>query len=460
MSELGSRIAESRWRYLRLGLLAALPLELAGALLFGLGGLVLLFVMALIGGFAGEEVLAGTEVGTTMDLVARASAGAALVLGAVGGLLMAFAGSLHGPAHAWALDRAAERTPPQEVPHPEQWRWGQEPTGSPYKYVAIAVLVVGGFFYLLWVAAGISSGDGADGIVLGGGLALALVAGGIPLTGRVMGGWQETRFRRAEEHWTEQHRIIAAGHVLTRAEVEARRAGLPPERHPAPTAKRLEQALFAILGPAAGVGLIALQLIFVIAYPDAERGPGGQVGERAELTEAAEQVVDLLAVIMAVCALLALLAFAGAVACDVVIHRAATRRFRAVLADPGAPLPEHASPVAELEPSTPPSLRVVQVLVGTAVGLGAALWFVDAIADQPDWQTYAAAGPALRAAAPLGAWLALAAFVVLLLTAVVGVWLHQREQPLRDAVVQRWPVRAEAAPKEESDEESEAETEG
>lgn len=455
MAESGGGIADSRWRYLPLGPAAALPHQIASALRCALFGLLGLAGTAMVAGFLGEELLAGTEVGTTLDLVGRGVLGALLSLGAAGLLAWGLARAFHGPLSARGLSRAAGSMPPSAVPHPVQWEAAREPSGAGYLLVAVIVLFVAsiGLAAAVW---GVMDGtDGSWAILAGIGGGMALLAGGIPLTRGVMGRWQRRHFEVVRAHWTEPHRIIAAGHVITRAEFGARRKGLPPEEHPAPGVRRLERALFAILGTAAAVGLTALQAALALVFPDREPWPGGRPGDRADLSDTGEQLVDLLILIFSVCALIGLLAYLGTVACDVVIHRVATRRFRAVLADPEATLPPHRRLVAQLAPTSPPSLRVLQTLAGAAVGFGAALWFVGAVADDPDWRTYSVAGSALRAAGPLGGWSALGALALLTLSAVVGTWLHQREQPLRDVLVQRWPVRAEVGPNDDADDEGE-----
>ncbi|QNN82476.1 hypothetical protein H3H54_16200 [Brachybacterium sp. Z12] len=92
----------------------------------------------------------------------------------------------------------------------------------------------------------------------------------------------------------------------------------------------------------------------------------------------------------------------------------------------------------------PTSLMILKVLFafcGAGAALGIALWFVDAVADHPDWDHYAGAGPELRAAGELGPWIVLGTLIVMLLGILVSSALDARDQVLRDELVQRWPVR-------------------
>jgi hypothetical protein len=465
----GTGIADSRWRMLPLGAPTALVQQATSAAVCFLLGLAGLFGVLVVSGLVAEQLLPGTEAGTTIDLVARGSAAGVLLLGVVGLLALGLVTALHGPVSARALSaRRDEGTPAAHVPHPEQWEAATEPSSGLYRIIAIVLLIIRGLFYLIALAAAWSDPDAVALAITGGGaLLLGLIWAGIPLTGRVLGRTQEGHVQGLREHWSGPHRIIAAGRVLTAEEIvsarDAAAAGTASE--PAPGAGRrsraqevvpgararaLEKALLGVVGAFAVAGLLALQLMFAIAYPDRERWSGGSLGDRAELSPETERVVDLVMVLMGLCAAGLLFALAAAVVCEVLAHRAEHAGVRAALADPGAPPPPLGLLLTLVGHGPSPAIAAVEVLAGAVVGLGAGLWFVHLVADLPDWEIYAEAGPQLRTLAPLGPAIMAGALAVMVVGVLVGAALSRRDEGLRDALVQRWPVRQAAETSSES----------
>ena len=439
-------IADSRWRVLPVGPLVALRRTAVDAVLHGLIGLLGLFVVAVVSGLVVEELLPETGTATTLDLVARASVVGDLLLGLIGLLALGLLGALEGPLMARARARAA----PQGIP--AQWEVAQESSARAYRVVAIVLLVILGFFYLILVVTVLGDPDpGALAILGAGALLLAMIWAGIPLTGRLLPRWQSRHAGELGQRWTPSHRIIAAGRALTAEDISAQRAeaGI---RAPLPGrgVRALRQALLVVVALAAAAWVAAFQLLVVVAYPEATYGAGRQLGERTELDPAGERLVDLLTAGEGISAALGAAAFAAVVVCEIVLRRAEHRALRRALADPAGPPPQHALLTRAMAGTSLPALKVLFALTGAAAALGVGLWFVDLVADLPDWDTYAAAGEQLRAAASLGPWIVLGALGVMGLGIALSGLLDARDRVLRDQLVQRWPVRhVEPAPSED-----------
>lgn len=459
-------IAASRWRVLPVGALATAQRNLIDALVWGLIGLASLLGLAILSGLLAEELLPQSESGTTIDLVARASAGGVMGLGAIGLLLLGLVASLSGPLMARALAAEVRQgTPPTDVPIPEQWETAGESSAGLYKGIAIAMLVILGFFYLIVVVVILGDPDPVGMAILGGGaVVLGAIVAGLFVTGRLFPRWQERYSTGLHAHWTDPHRGIAAGRELTERDLTRARTVHVPEglgtrremrsalggRLPDTTPRRLGDAAVVVLGAASAIGLLALELMFAIAYPEREHWAGGQAGERAQLDPAGEHLVDLVMLALGISAAAALLALALAAVCEVAAHRLQHRALRGALADPSAVPPPYALLTRFMQRAPLPALRALFALAGAATGLGFALWFVDLVADLPDWDAYAAAGPQLRAAGPLGPWVMVGALAVIALGTALGSVLDARDRALRDELVQRWPVLPPEPPAEES----------
>ena len=446
-------IAESRWRVLPVGALVALQRTALEAVIYSLSGLLGLFLVAVISGIAVQELLPEAEAATTIDLVARASVGGVLVLGVIGLLALGLLGALEGPLMARALATAMRQgTPATEVPAPLQWSTAQESSAQAYKVIAVVLLVILGFFYAICVVVFLKDLDLEGLAILGGGaLVLAVIWAGIPLTGRYLSRWQSRHAQELSQRWTQPHRIVAQGRALTEEDIAAQRAaaGLSASL-PGRGARTLSSALVTVVVLAAVAWVAAFQLVVVVAYPDATYGPGRQLGERTELDPGAERLVDLLTMGEAISAAIGILALTGLVACEIIVRRAEHRALHRALADPTGPPPQHALIGRAMARTSLPVLKVLFGLAGAAAALGFGLWFVDLVADLPDWDTYAAAGPQLRAAGPMGPWIVLGALCVMGLGIALGSLLDARDRVLRDQLVQRWPVRyAEPAPAED-----------
>ncbi|WP_394213829.1 hypothetical protein [Brachybacterium vulturis] len=440
-----SSLTDSRWRVHPIGRAATLRRAAAEAMLWGLMGLVGLFAIGFLSGIVAEEVLPESEAATTLDLVTRASLVGDLALGLTGLLALGLLGALEGPLMARALAGAMRRgAPATAVPFPLQWEAARESSARTYRLIAIWLLAILGFCYVIVVFAVFESGLDPTGLaILGGGaLLLAVIWAGIPLTGRVFRRWQSRHFEELPRWWTQPHRIIAAGRELTEQDVTAARsrAGLGVAL-PGAGVRRLVTALVAIITVSAIAWEMAFTLTVGIAYPDATRTASRQLGERADLEPETERLVDLLAMGMGVAGGVALLAVAGIVVCTIILRRLEHRVLRRALAEPATIPPAHALLSRAMAPTSLTILKVLFAVAGAAAALGIALWFVDAVAELPDWDFYAAAGPELRAAGALGPWIVLGALVVFVLGIVVSSVLDARDQGLRDELVQRWPVR-------------------
>lgn len=439
-----SSIASSRWRVLPVGLVPALQRQATRAVFSMLPGLGVLFGTVVVAGLVSEELLAGSETGTTIDLAGRASLAGMMILLVIAVLGLGVLGALEGPVMARALARRLEEgTPAVDVPHPVQWQAATAPSGRAYRVIAIVLLCALGLCYLIAVFAVVETGIDAVGLaIIGVGLlVLGLIGGGIPLFGRVLGGRQERTVERLRAHWTEPHRIVAAGRELTAEDVAAARGVDGPEVLPGAGTRRVGDVALAVLGAAAVVGLLALQLMFALAYPDSERWPGGQAGERAELAQRGELLVDLVVAGTGLCGALVLLCLAVAVACEVLAHRAEGRVVRTALSDPEALPPARGLLQGLVAPGTPRLLLVVQALAGAAAAIGLGLWVVPIGEDGPSWEIYTAAGPMLRAVAALAPFMLLGALAVHAAGILLAAVLDVRDQRLRDQLVQRWPVR-------------------
>lgn len=340
-----SSFTDSRWRVHPIGRAATLRRAAAEAVFWGLMGLLGLFGIALLSGIVAEEVFAGTEAATTLDLVSRASLVGGLVLALSGLLALGLLGALEGPLLARALSAVMRRgAPATSVPIPLQWEAARKSSARAYKHIAIVLLAILGFFYVIVVLAAMA-------------------------------------------------------------------------------------------------GMTAFQIMVAAAYPDATRTASRQLGERADLGPGAERMVDLLATGMGVAGGVGILAFAGVVVCTIILRRLEHRQLRRTLADPAAVAPPYALLSRAMAPTSLTVLKVLFAFAGAAAALGIALWFVNAVAELPDWDVYAAAGPELRAAGPLGPWIVLGSLVAMILGIALASVLDARDQNLRDELVQRWPVR-------------------
>src|SRR5690606_33733570 len=88
-----------------------------------------------------------------------------------------------------------------------------------------------------------------------------------------------------------------------------------------------------------------------------------------------------------------------------------------------------------------PLLRMVSALVGVMLVVGGTLVVLDGVVDAPSWESFAGAGRGLREATGLGPGILGLALGVAGLEVALASLLEARERRLRDAVVQRWPVR-------------------
>lgn len=437
-------IAESRWRVLPVGRAVTLQRTAVEALFYGLIGLLGLFGAAVISGVVVEELFAETAAGTTIDLVGRASLVGVLVLGVIDLLLLGLLGSLEGPLMARALSRAMRQgTPATEVPIPTQWAAARKSSARAYKGIAIALLAILGLFFVITVFAALESLDPVGLAIVGGGAALlAAIWAGIPLTGKVFTRWQSEFADQLPERWTQPHRIIAAGRELTAEDITAERAAAGVFAPlPGRGVRALSSALLTVAVLAIMAWYLSFQLVVAVAYPEATHTASRQLGERTELDPAGERLVDLLTMAEGISAAIGVLAFVGTLVCAIVRRRLEHRELRRALGDPTGPPPQHALLSRAMARTSLPVLKVGFAVGGATAALGVALWFVDLVAELPDWDYYAAAGPQLRAAAPLGPWIMLGALGVMGLGIVLGSLLDARDRILRDELVQRWPVR-------------------
>ena len=442
-------IAQSRWRVLPVGLGPALQRQALRASVHVMVGLGVLFGTVVVAGIVSEELLSDSEAGSTIDLAGRASLAGMLILLVLAFLALGVLGALEGPLMARALARRLdEGVPAADVPAPGQWAEATEPSARAYRIIAIVLLCVLGLVHLIVIAAMLESGIDAVGlaVIAAGLLVLGLIGAGIPLFEKVLGARQERTAQRLRAHWTEPHRIIAAGRALTAEDVAAARGVDGPEALPGAGARRLGGAALGVLGASAAVGLLALQLMFALAYPDRERWSGGRAGERAELDPRGEQLVDLVVAGVGVCGALVLLCLLLALACEVLARRAEMRAVRTALADPAAPPPAIALLRSLFAAGAPRLLLAMHSLAGALAAIGLGLWVVPIGEDGPSWEIFSSAGPTLRsldAQAPLvlvGALMVLAAGILL------AAGLDVREQRLRDELVRRWPMRADPSP--------------
>lgn len=452
-------ITESRWRVLPLGRRATLGPAALEAVRFGLVGLLALFVVALVTGIFIDAVFAETEVGIVADVVLRASVGGVILFALIGALALGMLFTLVGWLTVRALAAAVRHdTPATHVPSPEQWGTATTGAAAFYKLAAVVVLVILALPYLILVFVVLGDPDPAGLAVLGGGaLLLAGIWSGIPLAERVVEPRQLATAAELQDWWTQAHRDRAFERALTEEEVsEARaRAGLI-DRLPGRRLRTLKGLLATVVGLGVVAWGVAFQVMAAIAYPDRESGPGGRLGERADLDPADERWVDLLDVAGGIGAVIGLVAFAGMVACEIIIWRVERRELRRALADGDVAPPPYVLLRRAMDTACPPALRLVFALAAATLAVGFGLWFATLVADRPDWDAYAAAGPQLRDSASLGPWMMLGSVMVMGLGVVLGSQLDIWSQPLRDSLVQRWPVRSEEREDEASDSTDEA----
>lgn len=235
-------IAESRWRVLPVGLGPALQRQALRASFHVMVGLGVLFGTVVVAGIVSEELLSDSEAGSTIDLAGRASLAGMLILLVLAFLALGVLGALEGPLMARALARRLdEGVPAADVPAPGQWAEATEPSARAYRIIAIVLLCVLGLVHLIVIAAMLESGIDAVGlaVIAAGLLVLGLIGAGIPLFEKVLGARQERTVQRLRAHWTEPHRIIAAGRALTAEDVAAARGVDGPEVLPGAGARRL-----------------------------------------------------------------------------------------------------------------------------------------------------------------------------------------------------------------------------
>lgn len=435
-------IAASRWRHLSVGALETVRGNLEDALLGGLLALPVTIAIALLGGIAGEELMAPSATATTLDLTSRASLAAVAVLAVLGVLARGLVIALRGPLMARALAAAMRAgTPPTEVPAPLQWQHAHQRSDRAYRRTAIILLAILGPCMVVVVPAALQQPFASGlAIIAGSAAGLGLIGLGIPLTGTVLRRRQLARLAPVDAHWTQAHRIIAAGRVLTSEAVAEARAGEPERGHPGTAARRLGKVATALVGAGATAAYLGIQVMAALAFPDRQRWAGGLPGERADLGPEGERLVDLAVTVCVVggaVAILALLARAAAALVERAQEQAALRR---ALEEDAAPPPYPVLQRYLLRPSAP-LLRVVSALVGVTMVVGGTLLDLHLVVDAPGWGSYAGAGPGLREAAALGPRILVLALMVGALAVALASLLEARERRLRDAVLQRWPVR-------------------
>lgn len=438
----GTGIAASRWRHLPVGALETVRGNLEDALLAGLLALPVTFAAAVLGGLVGEELMEPSGPATTLDLTSRASLAAVAVLAVLGVLARGLVIALRGVLMARALAAAVRAgTPPTEVPAPLQWQHAHERSDRAYRRTAIILLVILGLCFGVVVPAAVQEPFLSGlAIIVGGAAVLGLIALGIPLTGTVLRRRQLALLGPVDGHWTQAHRIIAAGHVLTGEAVAAARAGRPERGHPGSAARRLGKVATAVVGVGATAAYLGFQVVAALAFPDRQRWAGGLPGERADLGPEAERMVDLAVTVCVVGGAVAILALVvGALAglAERTQEQAALRR---ALVEGAAPPPY---PVLQryLRRRSAPLLRMVSALVGVMLVVGGTLVVLDGVVDAPSWESFAGAGRGLREATGLGPGILGLALGVAGLEVALASLLEARERRLRDAVVQRWPVR-------------------
>lgn len=457
-----SDVADSRWRVLPLGRTEVLRRAAQEAVTFGLIGLVGVLISAIAMGAVIEEVFAETETGIAADLVLRASLAGVLLFGVIGLLALGAVGALTGPVAARQLVTAARRgVPATEVPVPEQWEAATESSAGAYKLLAGAVLALLGLFYVILLFAVLGDPDATGwALLVGGGVLLTAIWSGIPIFKRLVEPRQMELAAEVERWWTPAHRDRAAEQELTEEAVRDARsqAGLG-DRLPARRVRAVND-LLALVTALSLVGWgFASHVSLAMAHPDRTYGPSPQLGERADLDPEAERLVDLVTVGGGVLAAVGGLVFVLMLVTEVIIWRVERQALRRALADEDAAPPPHALLQRALRRACPPALRLMFAMCGATLAFGFGLWFITLVADRPDWDTYAAASDQVRALASRGPWVMLGAIGVLGLGVVLGGWLDSRDQALRDALVQRWPVRVDDPTEEDSEGESEGSTE-
>ncbi len=434
-------IAASRWRCLPVGALETVRRHLEDALLAGLIALPVMFAIALLGGLASEELMGPSEAARTVDLTGRASLGAVLVLGAFGLLARGLVIALRGPLMARALTAAVRAgTPAAHVPAPLQWQQAHERSDTTYRHTAIALLAILGLFSLAAVYAAFHEPFLTGlAIIVGCVAVLAVIAAGIPLTGTVLRRRQLALLEPVDAHWTQAHRIIAAGHVLTSESVAAARGGRADRDVPGTAARSLGKVATTVVGAGGTAAYLGLQTMAAVAYPDRERWSGGQLGDRAQLDPQAERLVDLAVTVWVVGGGLAVLGLVTGALAALVERTQEHAALRRALEEGGAPPPY---PLLQryLRHSPPPLLRAVSALVGAVMVAGVTLLILHRVVDAPSWEYYAGAGQGLREAAAFGPLILVLAVVVGALEVALASLLDGRDRRLRDAVVQQWPV--------------------
>ena len=436
-----SSTARAVWRYHPVGA-AATAARCAGRIAWALvaGGVVTLFLTMVPALVVEEGLVDDAQVATTIDLVGRATWGVALVALPSLALVALLLDALGSVLVARALARLDDDAASTGVPAPAQWSAASGASSANLARTSVVMAGFVGFFAVAMLVYVIFEGESGLWVSI---LVLLLMTS-VLLGVAAMGRWLLPRLRAeqmsvAGQRWPQAARVAASGRDLGKHG--------PDE---ASLADRLPGAgLRRAAWVAAAVAVLSVQgvfscflLVVAIAYPDAERWPGGRAGERADLTERGERLVD--GVVGVLGGLGALAAVAGVVwvVCEVLARRSEVAAARKAVRMVGGPQPPLRLVARVLREHSPLTLGIGGLLGGAMlVGLG--VYVVGMLADDPDWSYYATAGAGLRAAGESGLRLALGGALGTILLVAVSTVAELRLRGVRDELVQRWPVQAE-----------------
>ncbi len=432
------------WREYPLGLAGTIARDARRTLVPMAAGLLAAFGAVFAAGILTEEGLLwdalydlgmGGEVSSAVvdavDQTTRMSILVLLILAYVVGLLICLALAVRRVATSRALADAARQGAAREaVPAPPQVE--QVVTEDmPIRGFLIMTVGVAGLFALALIGVAVADGWG-EGMLVG--LACGALTGaaimGLRHIRRVILPAQRERRREIAAHWSTEDEEAAWA--------RARALGLEPARGNAGRDLRIRigTRITGFAGVLAGIAVLLLQALQVVAYPDAERWTGGSAGPRASLEPETARLAELgmwgfaalIALVLVAALIGSLITGAGLAAEREYLHE--------TVADPQAeqPVPSMLAAYADQR-----SVTMAQVLAALA-GIGLVLGPVWMILSTVEIHVFADATTLFSGLRWPAVLITAAAVAMLTIAFIWTSMVNQAEAELRNLLLRRWPV--------------------